>query len=113
MNNGGKLKLKVMSESSSPAGIGQKVASGAQVNKRVSNPMMNQYFMQKKHKFAQIDSPKDGSIERARQVDILQQESLRPAGSKTILIDDVPVLPLDSLKKKNAPAKVTTTDYII
>ena len=39
---------------------------------------LNQYFKQKKHvgsinykKYAQIDSPKDGSIERVRHVDII------------------------------------------
>ena len=37
--------------------------------------MMNHYFNQTKHKFAQIDSPKDSSIERVRQQDILMQEN--------------------------------------
>jgi hypothetical protein len=32
--------------------------------------------MQNKHKFSQIDSPKDSSIERVRQFDIIGQESL-------------------------------------
>jgi len=37
---------------------------------------MNQYFNQNKHKFAQVDSPKDSSIERVRQIDIIGQEQL-------------------------------------
>lgn len=32
--------------------------------------------MQNKHKFAQIDSPKDSSIERVRQFDIIGQEHM-------------------------------------
>ena len=83
---------------------------------------MNQYFMQKKHKYAQIDSPKDGSIERARQTNIMQQE-VRPSTSKNTVTmptqgDEAPILPLESLKKKDPfgakkSNKASTTEYII
>ena len=69
--NGGKLKLKIMSESSSP--LNPNAPAPQQMH---GNQLMNQYFIQNKHKFAQIDSPKDSSIERARQIDIIGQEQL-------------------------------------
>ena len=65
----------------------------AQKNQETGQQYLNQFFKQKKHsnymkanaagaypqnrggKFSQVDSPKDGSIERARQDDIVQQES--------------------------------------
>jgi hypothetical protein len=70
LTNGGKLKLKIMSESSSPN------PNLVQGQLHGGNQLMNQYFMQNKHKFSQIDSPKDSSIERVRQFDIIGQESL-------------------------------------
>jgi hypothetical protein len=62
--NGGKLKLKVMSETSSPH-ADNVIMNTQQINQ--GNHIMNHYFKQNKHnKFAQIDSPKDSSIERVR-----------------------------------------------
>lgn len=99
---------------------------------------LNQYFKQQKHnmntgnkykKYAQIDSPKDGSIERVRHADMLQQEhqisTMNQQLGKMIQIDDMNPLntnedirkseatPLKNEEEKKEAQKNKTTEYII